>query len=100
LPTSCSIVRRVAGGKTLEVVVEVDDECCVRRVVVGGDFFAFPEDAIDRVEGGVVGCCSADCIAGRVRRLLWSVVLVGVDVNSIVSVLGECYGRLCVGRSQ
>ena len=96
----CSVVRRVSGGKTLEVLVEVDGECCVKRVVVGGDFFAFPEDAIDRVEEGLVGCCGVGCVVERARSMLEGVELVGVDAESIVSVLRECYGRLCGGRSR
>jgi lipoate---protein ligase len=46
-------VRKVAGGKMLRVDVGYSER--VERVRVTGDFFLFPEDAIEAVESGLAG---------------------------------------------
>jgi len=97
LAGSCSLVKRVPGGKTVEVIVEGGREgrCCVRSVLVAGDFFAFPGEAIESLGDVVAGCCSVDCVRSRVFEALRGVELVGVSVDDIVGAIVDCYCRLC-----
>ena len=96
---SCRVVRRVPQGKTLEVLVEAERSggggCCVGRIVVGGDFFAFPGEAIDELERVLTGCCDVGCIRGRIVEVLGSVELVGVTVEDVMDAIVGCYCRLC-----
>ena len=91
---SCSAGSR-AGGKTVEVHVEVDENCCVSRLVIGGDFFAFPGEVVDEAEEAGRGCCDSGCLVSRVRGVLERGSLVGVRVDDVVSLLAQCYLRLC-----
>lgn len=46
---SARVKRRCAGGKTVDVEVEAEGGV-LRKVLISGDFFAYPEGALEELE--------------------------------------------------
>ncbi len=45
-------VEKISGGKLVKLEVEYDN--LIRRVKITGDFFAYPEDVIEKIEKSLV----------------------------------------------
>jgi hypothetical protein len=76
------LIRR---EKEIDVIVEVDSGV-IKRVVIGGDFFAFPEGRIDELQFRLIGAHVEE-----VRRIAESVLrsceIVGVEKSDIIEAL-------------
>lgn len=83
-------VRKVPGGKLLKVTVEYEG-IALKSVRVNGDFFAHPEDGIERLEKRLAGVKVED-VDGVVTESLKDVELYGVDVRSITDAILEAAG--------
>lgn len=57
---------KVPGGKLLRVEVELCDGIA-QRVAVRGDFFAHPEEAFERAEGGLAALRAEDLPSAALR---------------------------------
>jgi hypothetical protein len=86
-----SIILR--HGKTVKLDVALSDQCEIVNVVVSGDFFAYPEDAIEKLEDKLRYCNSRECIENAFEALREAVVL-RVDVkdleNKLVELVEKC----------
>ena len=92
------IVWRPRGGKTVVVELGVDDDCRVASVVVSGDFFVYPEDALWEFEEALRGCGSRDCILGAASRAARaSEAVVGFTWEGLGEVVAGLWERLCRG---
>lgn len=54
---------RPRGGKTVEAVLVLDEDCRVKDVAFTGDFFVYPDWVLEALEERLRGCSSRDCIA-------------------------------------
>jgi hypothetical protein len=86
-----SIILRY--GKTVKVDIVIGDECRIIDITISGDFFAYPEDSIERLESRLKGCKDELCVEEAFRELSSSVVL-GVNVvdlkNKIMGFIKNC----------
>ncbi len=48
-------IKRVKNGKTLRIDIDIEDNT-IKDIVISGDFFAYPEESIDKLE---------QCLKGR-----------------------------------
>lgn len=80
-------VIKSKGGKILEVLLEVRGTR-IERVVISGDFMAFPPYSIDELERALVGKGAED-VTEVVSRILRGVELVGVSEEEIADVIRE-----------
>jgi len=82
-----SRVKRVAGGKTLKVDVRVCNSV-VEDVVISGDFFAHPEEAVEEMERALRGRAlrEAPSVIDSFKGL---VELVGASLEDLKSLFEE-----------
>ena len=80
-------VYKVPGGKLLKVTVE-HEEGRIISARVNGDFFAHPEDSIEKLEQTLEGARLED-VADVVASSLSGAELYGVDTESITKTLLE-----------
>ncbi|MFH1400361.1 MAG: hypothetical protein ABIH41_02480 [Nanoarchaeota archaeon] len=86
------IERKIPGGKLVRLDVGVVDGV-VRSVVMTGDFFLHPEDALKDIEDGFVGATTAS-LAQVARSLEMSlesegVRCLGFSIADLESMIGE-----------
>jgi len=81
---------KVPGGKLLRVILKYEGERIV-SVKFAGDFFAYPEEAIESLEEKLAGV-SVKQVRGIVESELEGVRLYGVDAKSIVKGVWEAFG--------
>ncbi len=82
-----SALRKVRGGKTVKVEVRVE-EGVIREVVISGDFFAYPPEAIEELERALVGA-SVEEAASVVRSFKGRVQVVGASLKDFEELLVE-----------
>ncbi len=87
--------EKVAGGKLLRVKVDFDSK--INKVQITGDFFAHPEDVIEKIENSLVGLgkdSSESSIQKKVQDTIIaeSADIVGVDASSIARNLVKALG--------
>lgn len=79
--------------KTVKVDIVIGDECRIIDIIISGDFFAYPEDSIERLESKLKECRDELCIEEAFRELSSSVVL-GVNVedlkNKVMGFIKNC----------
>lgn len=50
-----SAYKKIPGGKSVKVDVELGDDMVIRDIVISGDFFAYPEEELERLEEALKG---------------------------------------------
>jgi hypothetical protein len=79
--------------KTVKLDVIFSENCAIERAEITGDFFVYPEDALEVLENALKGCSSAECVENAFLSIHGSIVL-GFDVESlkrkIVEALSTC----------
>lgn len=79
--------------KTVELYLEVSD-CRVVSLRINGDFFVYPEDAVDRAEEKARGCSSVDCLEQALSIINEARVL-GFDPSDLSSRIINAFKSLC-----
>jgi hypothetical protein len=79
--------------KTVKLDVTLSDDCRVEDIIISGDFFAYPEDTIERLEGLIKGCEDPHCVERAFSAISPSTIL-GVDVEKlklkVIEILERC----------
>jgi len=83
---SYSVHVEVKEEKVLSVYLEVDASCRVSKLVISGDFFAFPPELLDEAESKASGA-DLEGVVRVVGEYLDRVVLVGVSRAKALEVL-------------
>ncbi len=91
----CSSVRRLSGGKTVKVDVEVIDGN-IKDIVISGDFFLYPEEYIHVIESKLKGRGMSD-IVKVLKEFKDSVEIVGASLDEFAEAVLEAY-KVCVSR--
>ena len=83
------VVKRSKAGKTLIVDVEfVGDR--IAGIVISGDFFAYPEEVVEKLEEELRNKRVSE-VGDFLKRHEGRVVLVGVTMNDIVEAIMDAY---------
>ena len=85
------ISRKVEGGKLVQVDITLEDRT-IKDIVIAGDFFLHPEEAILTIEDWLRGS-SVDDVQGMMERASkeeWK--LVGVTWEQVGELILECAG--------
>jgi hypothetical protein len=86
-------VKKVKGGKLLKVLV-IEEGGTIKEAKISGDFFVYPEEAIDEIEG-----CLKGADISRVREVLRdfakrrTVRTVGFTLEDIAEIIEGRGGR-------
>jgi len=80
---------KVKGGKLIKVTLEVENDV-IKKALIAGDFFLYPEDAIEHIERSLVGASlnSSDLeyiVAKAVKES--GAQLLGFSINDIAEAL-------------
>lgn len=81
------IVKRIPGGKTLKVEVELKGSK-IERVVFSGDFFAYPPEVFEELEESLRNINIKE-VEERIREYDKKVVLLGLSLEDVVSAIKE-----------
>jgi lipoate---protein ligase len=81
---------KVTGGKLLKVILDYDGEI-IKRVKFTGDFFIYPEDALERLESRLKNANIND-VRKIVSEELTNARLYGVDAKAITKIVWEAFG--------
>ncbi|RLG79505.1 MAG: hypothetical protein DRO13_05900 [Thermoprotei archaeon] len=84
-------IRRAKRGKTLKIDIKLEGDH-VREVVISGDFSAYPEEAIDRLESALRDKRVAE-IPHILRKFREEVELVGITYDDLVELILELVRR-------
>jgi hypothetical protein len=84
----CTSTKRV-GGKTVKVDIEVVNDTIV-KVVISGDFFLYPEEAIHDIESRLTGRKVSE-VASILDGFRGSVEFLGASIDDLVSAVIDAY---------
>ncbi len=85
-----SASQKVPGGKML--IVKVNFEQKINAVQITGDFFLYPEDSLDKIEGALIGLDindSLEKIRGRVDDVVKKnrIEMIGINPEAIAQTI-------------
>ncbi len=83
-----TFIRRTPGRKTLQIDIDCDER--INYILISGDFFAYPENFIDKLQEAITGKSISEAI--ETITLLYEKMkpeLLGVSINDIIDVLRE-----------
>ncbi len=84
---SARVRRRCSGGKTVDVEVAVEGGR-ISRVVISGDFFAYPEGALESLEASLRGIePSVEEILGAIRAS--GIEFLGTSAEEVAEMISE-----------
>ena len=81
-----TFIKRVPGGKTLQIDIDCNDR--INYILISGDFFAYPEDFIDKLQEAITGKSISEAI--ETISLLYKKMkpeLLGISIDDIIDVL-------------
>jgi len=81
------IVKRIPGGKTLKVEVELKGNK-IEKVVFSGDFFAYPPEIFEELEKSLRNV-DIEEVEERIREYNEKIVLLGLSLEDVVSAIKE-----------
>ncbi|MFN3268478.1 MAG: lipoate protein ligase C-terminal domain-containing protein [Zestosphaera sp.] len=90
---TCSLVKRLSGGKTIKVDLEVTGEV-IKDVVISGDFFLYPEEYIHVIESELRGKKVSE-VSKILSKFRDSVVIASASIEEFAEAIIETY-RTCV----
>lgn len=91
----CSSIKRLSGGKTVKVDLEVVDEE-IKEVVISGDFFLYPEEYIHTIESELRGRRISE-VAKILSTFKDRVEIVGASIEEFVDAVNEAYNSCMSG---
>lgn len=87
--------RKVPGGKLVRVAARVEDDRLV-DVVLSGDFFLEPDEALERIRGALEGVAVEtpfDALTARVAEAAEGAVLLGFEPRDVALTVLRALGR-------
>ncbi len=81
-----TFIKRVPGGKTLQIDIDCNER--INYVLISGDFFAYPEDFIDKLQEAITGK-SIDEAIETINQMIKKMKpeLLGISIDDIIDVL-------------
>ncbi|MEM1983209.1 MAG: lipoate protein ligase C-terminal domain-containing protein [Sulfolobales archaeon] len=89
----CSSIKRLSGGKTVKVDLEVINDL-IKNVIISGDFFLYPEDYIHFIESRLRNVRIND-VSKIMYEFKDSVEIVGASIDEFLEVINDAY-RSCL----
>lgn len=83
------IERKVKGGKLIRAQVHFNGDT-IRFIKITGDFFMYPEDAIMRIERGLVGK-KLESIESVIQKLFSNIECIGFSYSDLHDIIMEAY---------
>ncbi len=81
-----TFIKRAPGGKTLQIDIDCNEH--INYILISGDFFAYPEDFIDKLQEAITGKSISEAI--ETITLLYKKMkpeLLGISIDDIIDVL-------------
>jgi len=85
---------RARGGKTVTIYMKIAN-CRILDIAITGDFFSYPEDAIEMLERALVLCASTACIELAVDIVSRNAHLLGVEWEELKWYLVDMFRLGC-----
>ncbi|HID80688.1 MAG TPA: ABC transporter substrate-binding protein [Ignisphaera sp.] len=85
---------RARGGKTVTIYMKISN-CRILDIAITGDFFSYPEDAIERLERALALCASIACIELAIDTISRSAHLLGVEWEELKQYLVDMFRLGC-----
>lgn len=82
-----SLIKRVKGGKTLKIDVDIESGI-IRNIVISGDFFAYPPEKLEELEEMLKGVSLSEAI-NIIDKYRDNLVLIGISFNDIIELLNS-----------
>ncbi len=83
-----TFIKRSPSGKTLQIDIDCNER--INYILISGDFFAYPEDFIDKLQEAITGKSVSEAI--ETITLLYKKMkpeLLGISIDDIIDVLRE-----------
>ncbi|MEM4661595.1 MAG: lipoate protein ligase C-terminal domain-containing protein [Desulfurococcaceae archaeon] len=83
--------------KTVKLDVVFTESCAIEDVQISGDFFVYPEEALEVLENMLKGCSTTKCVEDAFSSIRNATIL-GFDLdslrNKVVEALSTCSSHL------
>jgi len=78
-------LKRVKGGKTLKIDLEIESGI-IKDIIISGDFFAYPMEAVEELENMLKGVNVSDAIE-IINCFRDRIVFIGLTIDDIIDLL-------------
>jgi len=78
-------IKRVKGGKTLKIDLDVESGI-IKDIIISGDFFAYPMEAVDELENMLKGASVSNAIE-IINCFRDRIVFIGLTIDDIIDLL-------------
>mgnify|MGYP000241628783 CR=1 FL=1 len=78
-------LKRVKGGKTLKIDLEIESGI-IKDIIISGDFFAYPMEAVEELENMLKGVNVSDAI-DIINCFRDRIVFIGLTIDDIIDLL-------------
>jgi lipoate---protein ligase len=88
-----TITEKVPGGKLVRVKVDFGEK--INSLQITGDFFLHPEDMIEEIEKGLVGCSVGDELQEKIQQVIsqHNIELIGFSAEDIARLVKKAVNQ-------
>lgn len=79
-----SISLTLRYTKTVKLDIVLSEKCEILNIIITGDFFAYPEESIEKLENKLKGCNNKVCVEETFREISDTIIL-GVNIEDLKS---------------
>jgi len=87
-------VYKVPNGKLLKILLNYNEkENIIDKIIITGDFFAYPEEAIELIENGLKNTkIKKSCLFGKISSLIEenNIEFIGLDAEGLTQGILMC----------
>ena len=84
-----SVLKKIKGGKTVKLDVVIDDGK-IRDIVISGDFFVYPQEALEELENKLKGC-SLNEAKSILKEYAGRVTVLGFTLDDVAELLEKAF---------
>ena len=84
-----SVLKKIKGGKTVKIDVEIDDGK-IHNIVISGDFFVYPQEALEELENKLKGC-SLNKAKSILKEYAEKITVLGFTLDDVAELLEKAF---------
>jgi len=85
-----SALKKIKGGKTVKVDVEITDDERIHDIVISGDFFVYPQEALEELENKLKGC-NLEEAKNVLREYSEKITALGFTLDDVAELLEKVF---------
>jgi len=85
-----SVLKKIKGGKTVKIDLEITDDGRIHDIIISGDFFVYPQETLEELESKLKGR-SLEEAKSILKEYSEKVTVLGFTLDDVAELLDKAF---------